>query len=169
MVTEIDSIYLVNAYSDPVIIKFRGRASYLNCSPLMSFFKKTIEAGNIRFVVDFDECIGIDSTVLGILAGIGLKLRKASKQGTMNLVRLNPRNLELVKNLGLHRIMNVVEGDLEWEDPAIMSTLSGSQAADQALMLKAHKALIEAEPENIKKFQDVIAFLQIKEDQQSED
>jgi hypothetical protein len=46
----------------------------------------------------------MDSTFLGILVGLALKLRKFEDEGFLTLVNLRGRNLETVKNLGIQKI-----------------------------------------------------------------
>lgn len=158
-----DSAFLVDAYSDPAIIKIRGRVSFMNSGPLREFFSKVIQSDKSRFIVDFSECSSMDSTFLGILAGAALELRKQQDQGSIVLCRLGARNLELVRNLGLHRIMTVDPGDLslEFTKPSErLVTPEGKVELENAkLVLEAHENLIEADERNRNKFQDVVSFL----------
>lgn len=156
------SAFFVDAYSDPVIVKIRGRVSFMNSSPLRDFFQRLIPERD-RFIVDFSECATMDSTFLGILAGAALELRKKDPSGTIVLCRLGARNLELVRNLGLHRIMTVDSGDtpLAFEKPGQpLEARSGKAELENArLVLEAHENLIEANEHNLNKFQDVVSFL----------
>lgn len=154
--------FQVSAYTDPVIIRISGRANYLNSAPLSDFFKKLIGQGQRRFLLDFQNCSAMDSTFLGILAGAGLELRKVQPPGTLALCRLNGRGLELVRNLGLHRIMQVEA------DPAALSftrdeeSLVGTVRTEREsarIILQAHENLVQVESGNQARFQDVIAFL----------
>ena len=62
--------YLVNAYSDPVVVKVRGKANYLNCNAFREFTETVITGGCRKLFIDFVDCRGMDSTFLGILAGL---------------------------------------------------------------------------------------------------
>ncbi|MDR2673762.1 MAG: STAS domain-containing protein, partial [Opitutaceae bacterium] len=110
---DIKSVFLVDAYSDPVIIRIEGRASCQNSGCVSNFFEQRINEGHIRFVVDFQRCDSMDSTFLGVLAGAGLRLRKLSPPGSLVLVRIAPRNLELIRNLGLHHLVTVDTGGFQ--------------------------------------------------------
>lgn len=158
--------FLVDAYADPVIIKVNGRISFLNCGPFRDFMNRLIPEGKRNFVIDFEDCTGMDSTFLGAIAGAALELRKQEDPGKIFLFRLGTRNLELVKNLGLHRLLHVEEGagraasaeklqKLE-EDPG---QKAASEVENAKLVLEAHENLIRADEENRSKFQDVISFL----------
>ncbi|MEM9227043.1 MAG: STAS domain-containing protein [Verrucomicrobiota bacterium] len=163
-----EPIYLVDGYSDPAVLRIRGRASYLNASPLSAFFKRMVDEQKLGVVVDFAQCSAMDSTFLGILAGAALDFRKQTPPMQIELVNLGTRNLELVRNLGLHRILEVQcnAEDLSF-DASGTNTAPNAEALDEERssavgMLKAHEKLIEADPANQKKFQDVIAFLRLQ-------
>lgn len=157
--------FLVDAYSDPAIVKIRGRVSFLNSGPLREFFGQTTKDKN-SYVLDFQECSSMDSTFLGILAGAAMDLRRKNPPGSLVLCRLGARNLELIRNLGLHRIMTVDSGDKPLDFKARPSPLADpggnhrEELEKARLVLEAHENLIEVDEGNRKKFQDVIAFLQ---------
>lgn len=162
--------FLVNPYNDPVIIQLNGKASFMNSAPLKGFFSRMIEQGKRNFVVDFDRCKGMDSTFLGILAGLGIELMKMEEPGSVVLTRLGERNLELVRNLGLHRIMTVDDGQLdtssEGESEALDLTKAQRGEVENArLVLQAHENLAEIDESNKTKFQDVISFLKNQMDE----
>jgi anti-anti-sigma regulatory factor len=156
-------VFLVDAYSDPAILRVRGKATYLNCTPVGPALEQLLRQGKREVVVDFENCQGMDSTFLGILAGAALQLRRADPPGNLTLCRLGPRNLELVRNLGLHRIAHVDEsGQPSPRDAAHSRALAPgteSEAESTRIVLKAHENLVEADEGNERKFQDVIAFL----------
>lgn len=157
------SAFLVDAYSDPAIVKITGRVSFVNSGPLRDFFSHVTSAGKRRFIIDFAECSSMDSTFLGIIAGAALDLRRADPPGSIVICRLGARNLELVRNLGLHRIMTVDSGDRSMDFGKTATPLesrSGKAELENAkLVLEAHENLIEADERNRNKFQDVVSFL----------
>lgn len=157
------SAFLVDAYSDPAIVKITGRVSFTNSAPLRDFFSHVTQAGKRRFIIDFGDCTSMDSTFLGIIAGAALDLRRADPPGSVVLCRLGARNLELVRNLGLHRLMTVDSGDrsMDFDKSATrLETPSGKAELENAkLVLEAHENLIEADERNRNKFQDVVSFL----------
>lgn len=165
-------VYLVDPYSDPVLIRIKGRASLHNSQLIKDFFQQSIQEGKRRFVIDFRNCTGMDSTFLGVLAGTAIDLRKTSPPGSLVFCRLGTRNLELIRNLGLHRLATVDTVTSE-ADPAAAKgkaekPLEGpkmTEIAQAHLCLDAHESLVEADKDNIGKFQDVISLLkdQIKE------
>lgn len=156
------SVYLVDAYSDPVAVRITGRACFQNSACLRDFVTEMLRQGKTRFVFDFLNCASMDSTFLGVLAGIALELKKRPGGGSLVLARLGPRNLELVRNLGLHRLLTVDASDnrLNFGKGQQSLVCPDQTELDQArLVLDAHENLVTADESNRTKFQDVLAFL----------
>lgn len=156
------SPFLVDPYSDPVIIKIHGRVSFMNSAPLRDFFGAVMKERR-TFVIDFADCTSMDSTFLGILAGVSLALRRQDPPGSLILCRLGTRNLELVRNLGLHRMMTVDSDtrpmQFDGASRALEPQSNKAELESARLVLEAHENLVEVDDGNRKKFQDVISFL----------
>jgi len=150
--------FLVSAYSDPVTVRVNGKANYLNCNSFREFIEQMLAQGNKHFLIDFENCLGMDSTFLGILAGTALELRKQSPAGELKLCKLSERNHELITNLGLQNLLAIVEADRDSSNQTFDS-LKNEEVSDARNVLKAHQNLADADQENVVKFQDVIAFL----------
>lgn len=155
-------VYLVDAYSDPVVVRIGGRASFQNSICLRDFVTEMLQQGKTRFVFDFLHCTSMDSTFLGVLAGIALDLKKRPSGGSLVLARMGPRNLELIRNLGLHRLLTVDSGDFPMTfggGERALSCRDQSEMEHARLVLEAHENLVTAEESNRAKFQDVLSFL----------
>jgi hypothetical protein len=116
----------------------------------------------------------LDSTFLGILLGLGLKLKEAGN-GLLHILNANPRNLELLRNLGLDRLINIEgSGGVSSIDtgsgPASLNGLEDehleevpcpvpTRAEAAPTILEAHVNLMEFDPRNVPKFKDVVEFL----------
>lgn len=155
-------VFLVNAYTDPVLVRVEGRASFMNSGSLRDFIAEMIRQGKTRIVLDLHQCASMDSTFLGVLAGAALQLRKLSPPGALLLVRVGERNLELIRNLGLHRLATVDSGEFKMNFDGGAQALT-EQKRDEIesakLVLEAHENLISADSANAAKFQDVLSFL----------
>ena len=161
-------IFLVDPSSNPVAVKILGRASFQNVLPLKDFLAKSYTSGKGSFVFDFSDCTGMDSTVLGVLAGCALELRRLEPKGSLVLSRLSERNRDLVRNLGLHRIATLDEGGESVTAGGASQSLSGPQLdelANARLCMEAHENLVEADSGNQAKFQDVIDYLKGRVDE----
>lgn len=160
--------FLVDAYSDPVLIRIEGRASFQNSACIHDFIAERIKQGKTRFVIDFQNCLSMDSTFLGVLAGAGLQLRKLNPTGSLVLTRVGQRNLELIRNLGLHRLVTVDSGDfpMNFGQPATpLKCDDRSELENARLVLEAHENLVTTDESNRSKFQDVLAFLRNRVEQ----
>jgi anti-sigma B factor antagonist len=161
-------VYLVDAYSDPVVIRIEGRASFLNSACLRDFMSQMLKSGKSRFVIDFLRCTSMDSTFLGVLAGIALELLKRSPKGSLVLARMGQRNLELIRNLGLHKLLTVDTGDagvnLEACDTPLVAGNRG-ELENARLVLESHENLVSADETNRGKFQDVLVFMKNRVEQ----
>jgi anti-sigma B factor antagonist len=154
--------FLVDAYADPVLVRIEGRASFANSGGLKDFVAEMIRQGKTRFVIDFAACTSMDSTFLGVLAGAALELRRQVPPGGLTLARVGERNLELIRNLGLHRLATVDAGDFQMDFKGggqVLDTKARNEIESARLVLEAHENLVDADAANAAKFQDVLAFL----------
>ena len=160
-------IFLVDAYADPVLVRIEGRASCVNSASLKDFFTEMLRQGKTRYVIDFQQCASMDSTFLGVLAGTALELRRKAPPGSLTFARVGERNLELIRNLGLHRLATVDAGNFPMSFAGGAQTLhpaARSEVECARLALEAHENLVAADSANAVKFQDVLAFLRSRVD-----
>ncbi len=153
-------VFLVNPYSDPVVVRVNGRANYLNSAAMREFFELVIGQGRKNISIDFSNCLSMDSTFLGIVAGAALELMDMDPPGEMRLVSLGPRNLELIRNLGLHRVCSI--GDAVPEGQGQMQSLQADSLGRDdrvRMIIDAHKKLIRCDESNAERFQDVLTFM----------
>lgn len=145
-----------------VWVRVVGRGSFQNSSGLKEFASEMTRRGHRDFIVDLKDCELMDSTFMGTLAGIALKL---GADGTLKIVRANPRNRQVLGNLGLDRIFSVEE------EPTAAAPNHGLREAAEGrpkevqreAIIEAHENLVAANPANAVRFKDVIEFLRHKE------
>lgn len=106
----------------------------------------------------------MDSTFMGTLAGIALKLQTGD--GIVRVIRLNERNHSLLANLGLDQLLQIEpvgaeSGVAEIRGGTVQNLILGAEdkAAQARTMLEAHEAVVDANPLNEAKFKDVLEFL----------
>lgn len=161
-------IYLVDAYSDPVVVRIDGRANFQNSGCLRDFISEMLARGKSRFVLDFQHCASMDSTFLGVLAGAAIELRKSAPAGSLVVTRVGQRNLELMRNLGLHRLLTIDAGDFSLSFQKCDTPLEEKKCTEienARMVLEAHENLVNADEANRTKFQDVLAFLRNRVEQ----
>ena len=156
---------LVFAHDRLVCIKIVGRATMASSIDFKRLLCELLEKDLSCYVLDLSECLLMDSTFLGVLAGFGLKISSAhngSANGrSIELLNPNARVTDLLENLGVahlfHRRETAVEqnGSVTTEAPHQES--SGVEVKRNCL--EAHRILMEISPANEDKFKDVARFL----------
>ena len=139
--------YLVRICGKTAMLAVAGKAGYLNCRSAGEFFASAVEKGCTKVLVQLEKCTGMDSTFLGMIAGVALKLKKSD--GELLLLNLNERNL------GIARLVKISDGSI---DANLGDTLPSASAPTSAI-LDAHQNLVDADAANLAKFEDVISFL----------
>lgn len=161
--------FLVDTACDPIVVRIEGRASFQNSPSLQQFLAEMRRAGRLHYVIDFQACSSMDSTFLGVLAGAALELRKLNRESSLVVCRVGERNLELIRNLGLHRLLVVDDGravvELRQAGEAIMPQKRLNELENARMVLAAHENLVAVDESNRTKFQDVLSFLKGRVDQ----
>ena len=127
-----DIEYLVKIDGDTAQMAVSGKASYMNCRNAGEFFSKVAQMRCKHLVIDLAECLSMDSTFLGMIAGAALRLRKDGAD--VVLMNLNPRNRQLVENLGIyknvkiHTIIHIITSiitrmEIQWVISIIIHTI----------------------------------------------
>lgn len=146
-------------------MKVEGRGTFQNSAGLKEFVKQMIHRGYRDFMVDLRDCEQMDSTFMGTLAGVALRLREIG-QGSLRAINVNERNVGLLSSLGLDQLFSV-EGATEGAGEAIPDSATLSEAlpgkvgaeAQKKTVLEAHEALAEADAANAVKFRDVLEYM----------
>lgn len=155
-----------------VWVRVEGRGSFLNSGNLKEFAREMVNRGYREFFVDLKNCAMMDSTFMGTMAGVALRLKEIG-DGHVHVVHCGPRSRDLLSGLGLDQIFSI---DSNGTTAPRCESLAGSAGekpaeggsgnAEARTMLDAHEALCEAAPENLTRFKDVLDYL--KQDLQKE-
>jgi len=167
----------VCCHNSEVHVRVVGRGTFQNGQPLRRYALDMLNKGSRQFFIDLAGCDGMDSTFLGVLAGIGLRLGQGQPTGCMAIANVSNRNLELLQTLGLDRLFGIQPANAgTYACPAavIFQRLPDSDLAtankplnknDTAdLMLEAHDNLIHADQRNLAKFKDLTNYLRERTD-----
>ena len=143
-----------------VWVRVEGKGSFLNSTGLKEFTKEMTNRGYREFVVDLQGCSVMDSTFMGTLAFVALRLRDLG-QGELRVINLNERNRDLLCNLGLDQLFTVCDSvDVAGvSDARPLPADSADKLAQRETMIEAHEAVVTANPANAAKFKDVLEFL----------
>jgi len=148
-----------------LFVRIIGRGSFKVAASLKQFvIEITTIRPNTMVVFDLEDCIGMDSTFMGVLAGLAGRFKKTNQ--LFELINLSGKNALLLKTLGVDHVLSVYKNA---HGHQLMAQKTESIAIDQAskkelaeTALKAHEKLVQIREENIPRFKRVIDFL--KED-----
>jgi len=151
---------LVGTSNRTVCVRVEGKGSFLNSTGLKEFAKEMINRGFRDFAIDLKNCPVMDSTFMGTLAGIALRLRELG-QGMLHVTNLNERNHDLLANLGLDQLFCIEARDGSTPNNAQVPLVSAApdKVTQAKTMLEAHEACVEANEANAAKFKDVLEYL----------
>jgi anti-sigma B factor antagonist len=149
---------------DFACVKIAGRANFTFSPDFKTLLAELIQKGYSHFIIDLSECVLMDSTFLGVLAGFGIKLDVAGNaaNGRIELSNPNARVTELLENLGVLPLFKVVNGTLQFSGDVCIQTPAPVNASHEEITrtsLEAHQALMAVNPENVPRFKDVAQFL----------
>ena len=143
------------------MVRVEGKGSFLNSTGLKEFAREMTNRGFREFVVDLNNCPVMDSTFMGTLAGIALRLRELG-QGRLRVVNLNERNRDLLGNLGLDQLFTIDSRTaplpIGAQQPLRVNGCDDKTTRAET-MLEAHEACVSANPANAAKFKDVLDYL----------
>lgn len=131
---------------------------------MKEYSRRMIQRGHRVFIVDLANCELMDSTFMGTMAGMALRLREMGS-GSLTVLNANTRNRNLLENLGLDHLFSFTlpDGVSAAPQQVARETLppaTPDAATQQKVILDAHVALVEADPENEERFKDVLELLE---------
>lgn len=146
-------------------VKIAGRANFNVSINFKTLLTELRQKGFSYFVIELSECLLMDSTFLGVLAGFGLKMSQPADNPPPHLVELrnpNTRITELLENLGVLHLFNISRGPLatpETVEACSPEPAHPSRAEVTRACLEAHQTLMEINPQNVPRFKEVTKFL----------
>jgi anti-anti-sigma regulatory factor len=155
---------------DVVWLTVEGRGSFQNSPELKLLVRQGVDQGKSRMVVDLIRCSGMDSTFMGMLSCVAIKLEDAG--GCLHVVNAGVKNGGLLRGLGLDEVFTVEEGSELVEDGACgavpgevgapsaeVPRVACSKSDQRSICLEAHEALAAVKEANAEKFRDVIQLM----------
>lgn len=168
---------LVALSGSRALIRIEGRGSFNISASLKQFGEAALQKQVSLILVDMSRCIGMDSTFMGVLAGLAARLKGGS--GRLVLVNCSPRVRNLLATLGLDEIIAAhetgktpaeFEALLEGRKPVDkLEATATRDAATVKTMLDAHQNLVDLVPENLPQFKDVLLFLREEVNKKTQD
>jgi len=143
-------------------IRIGGRASFNNSVDFKTLINSLAQDGCSHFILDLTECLLMDSTFLGVLAGLGLKYpHNGDDHAAFELLNPNHRIADLLENLGVAHLFHIIHRQAA---PHSSHDVEHTSAQDDGTevtrtCLEAHETLMKLNPKNVPKFKDVTEYL----------
>ncbi len=145
-------------------IKIAGRANFAASPDFKTLLNELAQKGFGHFIIDLSECVLMDSTFLGVLAGFGMKLNPngAPSERGIELHCASSRVSDLLENLGAAHLFKSTSGPLQFPEevkPCTPESINPTHEQIARTSLEAHQTLMAMNPENVVRFKDVTQFL----------
>ena len=145
-------------------IKIAGRANFASSPDFKTLLDELAQKGFSHFIIELSECVLMDSTFLGVLAGFGMKLsaKKIPADRGIELHNATARVSELLENLGAAHLFKSTAGPLQLPEDVKSCTPESINPTHEQIArtsLEAHQTLMAMNPENVARFKDVAQFL----------
>lgn len=142
-----------------VVITVRGPGDLFNSYPLQVFLATMLEESADRFVMDLVECTHVDSTFMGVMAGLSQRLR-AGGHGPLRVANATADTLVTMKRLGLNHLVALEEEAVPaLEAPTVLKPVALSKLQRGQHMLHAHLELSAISDTNRGEFSQLIDTL----------
>ena len=148
-------------------IRCEGKGSFLQSPTLKECAERRRAKGETHFVIDLEACTGMDSTFMGLLAGLASRVGKEG--GRVMIASPGDKNRRSLEGLGLDCILDIEPSDAAWvgKEPEIRAKLKPfslnrlPDTKDRAQhVLESHLTLASTSEENAKRFSTVLQVLE---------
>ncbi|MGJ8657971.1 MAG: STAS domain-containing protein [Akkermansiaceae bacterium] len=156
---------LVGKFDDFSWIRCEGKGSFANSPQMKQWAETHVAAGRHRVVVDLELCTGMDSTFMGTMAGIAMRLAKLP-DGVLQVTGASDKNRNSLEDLGLSMLLEIEPEEADWQNNIASIRNSLNEASETGAVdstqhvLDAHKLLCEADESNDEKFSTVLDVLE---------
>lgn len=147
-------------------IRCDGKGSFLNSPTLKDWCEREVKNGANCLVIDLESCKGMDSTFMGTMAGIAMRLMKLPG-GKLQVADPSEKSRKSLEDLGLDVLMEIDPVEAPWRGriDEVRSNLETCETLQEKMdqaphVLDAHKKLCEADASNTQKFGTVLDFLE---------
>lgn len=158
---------------DITYIKMVGNLKYTTGSGFDRFVDNLVERGFQNLVIDLSEATYIDSTNLGLIAKLAEESRKDGNKHVSIISTCDDIN-EILESVRFNRLFTIVKSVEDASEKLCgvqgreIEDVETCKREDLQMLLKAHKALIEAHEDNVPQFKDVVELLEQEEEKEQE-
>ena len=151
--------------SNTACVKISGRANFTSSVDFKTLINELHQNGSNCFILDLTDCVLMDSTFLGVLAGFAVKMSGGNghgKAGRIELFNPNTRITDILESLGVLHLFHITKTPSVKMDTTRAFKSESVNATKQEVTrtcLEAHKTLMDLNPENVARFKDVTQFM----------
>lgn len=142
-------------------LKLIGDVRVSLCTTIDDYFNQMFEDSNfVSVLVDLCEAEGVDSTTLGLLAKLALRVR--DQHGFKPVIySCNPGINRLLQSMAFARIFDIREELCSDPDSITeLPSVNGDEDEVRKRVIEAHRILMDLSEENRKRFKDLMAVLE---------
>jgi len=140
-------------------VRVLGRATFKLAPVLRDFVQHELQQSRLGILIDFSECVAVDSTFVGTLTSLSLQCRRAGR-ACIKLFNVPTHVYDVLHTLGLTMVLDLGNPPATTPSayqPAAPGAYSRTDIA--SLMLDAHQTLAALNEKNALEFKNVIEFL----------
>ncbi len=150
---------LVSRAEDAVLVQVIGLGNMFLAPALHALVESELKVGFSSFIIDLKLCNGMDSTFMGTFIGLSTLVKR--NFGWFCLVNVSDENRRLLKMLGVLHMVSVHEGEMPVVEGKTTTLLpTNDPYMRQKQIHSAHRNLMDADPENVKRFGPFIQALE---------
>lgn len=154
-----DNRLQVSRAEDAVLVQVVGLGNMFLAPTLHALVESELRAGFSNFIVDLKFCSGMDSTFMGTFIGLSNLVKQ--NYGWFCLVHVSDENRRLLKMLGVMHMVSVHEGEMPMVEGKTTTLFPTTDPyVRQKQIHSAHRNLMDADPENVKRFGPFIQALE---------
>ena len=143
------------------VVKFLGDVRLTLCPSLDQYLDYALQSRHFSNVlIDLTETQGIDSTSLGVLAKLAIRMRKKVTTAP-TLVSINDNITRILLSMGFDKVFTLVNSLSDNQLPCEqLDNCSCSEKEMQDKVLEAHKILIGLNDKNQREFKSLVEALE---------
>lgn len=140
-----------NKEQESIFIKASGHVTAQYCAEVKNFcFSEINENSSIKHVyLDMENCDYMDSTFIGVIAGINKRLKKFSGE-SIQIQNIGKTCLSLLKTMGLLTLVTILEEPIPF--PVMKNSYTAQDKITASDILEVHEELMDISDDNKKRF-----------------
>lgn len=146
----------ITALNGGYSVSVAGRANFDYAVPLRELAQKLVADNWLQ--IDLENCEAMDSTFMGVLTMLALKMRKSGTK--VKILGASEVLVKLLQDLGVAKLFDFVseKGTASGEGQVLVASGAADMLATAETVAEAHRTLAEADSSNAERFKQVIEF-----------